>query len=68
LGEQILSLTGDLNSAADAIEERDAEILLELADLAPECRLAHPKPRGCLREASRVSDGDEVAEVPEVHD
>jgi len=68
LGEEVLSLARDAHSTADAIEEPDAEILLELADLAPEGRLTHPKLRRSLRETSRVSDGDEVAEVPEIHD
>jgi hypothetical protein len=68
LSEQILSRAGDAHSTADAIEEPDAEVLLELADSAPEGRLADAK-TGCgFREAPSVSHRDEVAEVPEVHE
>jgi hypothetical protein len=60
-------LAGDLDSATNAIEELDAEIPFELANLAPKGRLTHPKLRRSLREASCVSDGDEIPEVPEIH-
>ena len=64
----MLSLTRDSHPTANAIEQPDPKILFELADLSPEGWLAHPKPRGCLGEAPGVGDGDEVAEVPKVHE
>jgi len=67
MGDQVLALASDSHPTANAIEEPDAEVLLQLANLPPEGRLAHAKPRGGLREAPGVSDSDEVAEVPEVH-
>src|SRR5262249_32238274 len=41
-GEEIPSLASDPDSAADTIEEPDAEVSLELADLTPEGGLTHP--------------------------
>jgi hypothetical protein len=67
LSEQIFSLAGDSDSATDAIEEPNTEVLLELADLSPEGGLTHPKPCGRLGEAPRLRHGNEVTQVPEIH-
>ena len=67
MGDQVLALASDSHPTANAIEEPDAEVLLELANLPPEGGLAYPEPGGGLRESSGVGHGHEVAEVPEVH-
>lgn len=59
--------TGEPGSTTDTLEQLETELGLEIANLAPQRRLGDPKPRGGLREASRVGHRDEVANVPELH-
>ena len=49
------------------IEEPDAEVPLELADLAPEGRPAHAKRGGRPREPAGVGDRNKVPQVSRIH-
>ena len=50
-----------------AEEERDAELVLQLADVAAERRLRDVQPFRRPRHARLFGDGDERAKVPEIH-
>jgi hypothetical protein len=67
LREEVVPVSREPHAATDAIEEPDAELALELADLAPEGGLAQAELRGRLGEPPRVGDRHEVANVSEVH-
>lgn len=50
------------------MEQRDAELLLELADLLAEGRLRDAQPGGGAPEMQLLGDGGEIAEVAQFHD
>src|SRR5262249_10327707 len=58
---------GQAAPAVRAIEQADAELVLERADLLAERRLRHVQAGGRAREVQLLGDGDEVAEVAELH-
>ena len=65
--EQVFPLSREVNAAADPVEQPNAELALQLADLTPQGGLTDVQPSGRLREATGVGDRDEVPEVPEIH-
>ena len=66
-GEKRASRGSELYSASDALEQRRADLALEVADLTGERRLRDVEPRGRSAEVELVGDGDEVPEVTEFH-
>jgi hypothetical protein len=50
-----------------AIEQLDAELRLEPANLRRQSRLSDPQALGSAREAALFRDRDEVAEMTEFH-
>ena len=66
--EQYLAGGRELDAARGAVQERLAELGLEAADLLGERRLRDVKPRGGSAEMPLLGDGDEVAQMPELHD
>ena len=50
-----------------SVEQFDAQLGLELSDLLRQRRLGHVKPRGRPAEVTFLGDGDEVAEVAQIH-
>jgi len=67
VGEEQLARLGRHHLAADALEERLADLLLELADLVRERRLGDVDVRRGAREAQAVGQGHEVAQVSQLH-
>ena len=65
--EQLAGLGGD-DLLADAVEQRLADLFLELADLVREGRLGHVDPLRGPREAQALGQGDEVAKMPQLHE
>jgi hypothetical protein len=65
--EQILSLRSQLETAADPIEQRDAQIVLKSVDLPGSGWLSHIQPSGGRRYSTTVCDRHESAEVSKVH-
>jgi hypothetical protein len=65
--QQVLAVSGELDVTADAVEERQLELRLEITDLARERRLAHVQTRGGLRNAQLFRHRHEVPEMPELH-
>jgi hypothetical protein len=65
--QELLTFGGEPDSATDAVEEADAELGLEVADLSRERRLADVDPKRGLRHARRFGDADEVPEMPQLH-
>src|SRR5574339_171120 len=61
------SLLGELDAAADAVEERRAYLAFELTDLMRERRLRDVQCRSRLGEARRFCDLQEVLQVPQFH-
>jgi hypothetical protein len=57
----------ELDAALRPVEEGDPELLLELANLLAEWGLRDLDPRGGATEVQFLRDGEEVAEVPELH-
>src|SRR5262245_25354810 len=55
------------DAARRALEERDAELVLELADAAAERRLRDVEHLGGARDVARLRDGDEIAHLAEAH-
>jgi hypothetical protein len=65
--EQILPLGRELNAAPPAIEQRNVQAGLEGLDLPRKRGLADIQPGGGPGEGAGVGDGDERAQVSEVH-
>ena len=65
--EQHLAGGRELDAARGAVEQRLAELGLEAADLLRERRLRDVQPLGGAAEVPLLGDGDEVAQVPELH-
>jgi hypothetical protein len=65
--EELARLRGD-DLLADPVEERLADLLLELADLVREGRLGDVDPRRGAGEAQVLGNGDEVAKMPQLHE
>jgi hypothetical protein len=67
LGEEGAPRRGERHAARDALEERRAELALEVADLPAERRLRDVQAPGGAPEVPLLRDGREIAEVPELH-
>jgi hypothetical protein len=65
--QQVVTLGGDLNAPPDAIEEPDVQLVLEGTDLTRQGRLTQIQSDGGPGEAAGVDDGDEGAQVSQVH-
>jgi hypothetical protein len=65
--EQLLALAGQHQPAADPVEQLDAKLLLEIADLAGKGGLRNAQVQGRLRDGALLGNGDERAQVPEIH-
>ena len=66
-GEEQLAGLGRDDLLADAVEERLADLVLELADLVRERRLGDVHALGGAGEAEALGEGDEVAKMPQLH-
>ena len=67
MGEDVDAGRRQAHRFADALEQVDAELSLELEDLSAEGGLAHRAGLGGTAEMSMLGDGDDVAEIAEVH-
>ena len=65
--QEVFALGGEVQTAADAVEERQAQLALEVADLARERGLREAQLRGGAGDVAGVGHADEVAEVPQFH-
>src|SRR4051794_31478973 len=65
--EQRTARGGQRDAALRAVEEPDAELLLELADLLADRRLGDVEPLRGAAEVQLFGDGDEVPEMAEFH-
>ena len=65
--EQHLAGGRELDAARGAVEQRLSELGLEAADLLRERRLGDVQAFGGAAEVPLLGDGDEVAQVPELH-
>ena len=66
-GQEQLAGLGRHHLLADAVEQRLADLVLELADLVRQRRLGHVDAVGRLREAEVVGQRHEVAKMPQLH-
>ena len=58
---------GNLDPAVGALEQRDAELFLELAHLPAQGRLTDVTGLGGAAEMAEIGDRDDVAEIAQVH-
>ena len=58
---------GKLDASFGAIEERDSQFSLELADLPAQRRLGHPKRARSFRKVQFLRNADEVAQLAKFH-
>ena len=65
--EQVLSRRCQPDAPADAIEELQVQFVLQRADLPRRRRLRQVQPLGGAREPAVVDDGNESAQVAELH-
>jgi hypothetical protein len=65
--QEVLALGRELDAAAHAVEQTNAQLALQVLDLAREGRLADMDAQRGPGDAGRVRDGHEIAEVPELH-
>src|SRR3954453_18643874 len=65
--EQCSARRGQRDAAVRAVEEPDAELVLELADLLADGRLGDVEPLPGAAEVQLFGDGDEVPEMAEFH-
>ena len=61
------AILGERRRAVRSHEERAAKLILELGNLARECRLRHMQDVGCLCHVLFASDRQEVSEGPYLH-
>ena len=66
-GQKRASCGSELHAASNALEQRRADLALEIADLTGERRLRDVEPRGSPSEVKLFGDGDQVPEVAEFH-
>jgi hypothetical protein len=59
---------GQLHPAAHALEQRRAQLLLDQTDAPADRRLRAVEPAGGAGEAAELGDGDEGADLVDVHD
>ena len=59
---------GQGDPASDACEKVNAEFALQSLDLLRERRLGDPQANSCLRDVELLGRGDEIAEMPQLHD
>ena len=65
--EKPLAGLGQLHAARGPEEERDLQVLLDVAHVLAQRRLRDVQPLGRLRQRTFLGDGDEIAQVPHVH-
>ena len=68
ISEQLLSRGRQDQAAADAIEQPQAEFLLEIADLPGKRGLGDMQAQRRLRDRALLGNGDERAQAPQIHD
>ncbi len=66
LAQQHLADAGERRAAGAALEQRDAELELERPHLLRQRLLGDVEPGGGAREAARLGDGDERAQLPQL--
>ena len=67
MDEDLAADRGNFDALVGALEQRDAEFVFELADLAAEGRLADIADLGRTAKMAVFGDGDQVAEFLKVH-
>ena len=67
VAEDDAALLGQLDAAAGAAEDLDAELFLEAADLLRDRRLREVELLAGLGQRAVLGDGDDGAEVAELH-
>ena len=67
LVEERAARGGELDAAVGAVEQHDVQLALELADLLAERGLRDAQARRGAAEMQLLRDGQEVAEVAELH-
>jgi hypothetical protein len=68
IGKQLLAFTRQDETAPDPIKELEAELLLQVADLAREGGLRDVQVQCGPRHSAELCDGHEGPHVPQVHD
>ena len=67
LGKKHAALTGKVEGLCRAIEKRQPELVFEVSDLAAQRRLRNMQALGRAGDVFLFRDGDEIAQVPELH-
>ena len=67
VADEVLAGFGQHDALADAVEQRAADLLLELADLVRQRRLRDVNALGGAGEAQALGERREIAEVAELH-
>lgn len=67
LGQQAVALGGQPDPPGGPLEQHDAELSLQAAQLLADGGLADVQGLGGAREPAFVGDGDEVRELPQLH-
>jgi hypothetical protein len=67
IGEQSLAFAGQHQASANAIEQPDSKLDLEIVDLSGQCGLSNSQAKCCLRHGPLFRNGDERAHVPQIH-
>ncbi|MNJ73339.1 hypothetical protein D3C77_701240 [compost metagenome] len=58
---------GNVHAAPMALEQVDAQLFLQLANLSAKCRLGNVQAVGCLAEAAEFGDMNQGLELNNVH-
>jgi hypothetical protein len=67
-GQKRLAELREHNLMSSAIEQRYAELELQLSNLGTDVRLHDEQPLGGPRKAARICDGDDVTKLVQLHD
>ena len=66
-GQQAAPGRRQFHAAGEALEQRDAQFVLERLDLGAQRRLTDVKPVGCAGQVSQLGDRREAPELVELH-
>ncbi|MNE84781.1 hypothetical protein D3C80_1817180 [compost metagenome] len=67
MGQDFAARLGDLHASAVALEQIDAQLLFQLADLPAQRRLGDVQAVGSLAQAAELSDMNQGFELNDVH-
>ncbi len=68
MDEQLFSFSRQAKSATHTVEQLQAQIVLEFADVSRQCRLRDPQSQGRLGNSAEFGNRDKRSSMAQVHE